>query len=242
MAPGGPVVAHPVTPVLRVVDLGRRPYAEVLEFQRELCQARIRGTLDEDVLLLVEHEPVVTLGRGWKPTSLPLPREELERRGTRVFEVERGGDVTWHGPGQLVGYPILDLEQHRADLHWYLRELESTLIDALATMGITAERNPGLTGVWTRGRKIASIGIHVKRWVTFHGFALNVVNDLTPFGLIVPCGIENVDMTSIARERGGTDGTLWPQTLQAVVTAFGRRFNRVPRASGTDRLAELVAP
>src|SRR6185312_11881532 len=109
-----------------------------------------------------------------------------------VAEVERGGDVTYHGPGQLVGYPILQLQEHRADLHWYLRQLEATLIAALGPLGITAERRVGLTGVWTAGRKIASIGIHVKQWVTFHGFALNVSTDLRGFDLIVPCGIHGV--------------------------------------------------
>ena len=119
---------------------------------------------------------MITLGRGTRATSLPLAPAELERRGVEVFEVERGGDVTFHGPGQLVGYPILDLRQHRQDLHWYLRQLEDALIEALGGLGIAADRNPGRTGVWTAGRKIASIGIHVKQWVTLHGFALNVTH------------------------------------------------------------------
>ena len=136
---------------LGLVDLGRRPYLEVLELQRELCRRRMSGDLDQDVLLLVEHEPVITLGRGLRPTSLPIPPAALERRGVAVVEVERGGDVTYHGPGQLVGYPILDLRRHREDLHWYLRQLEGVLILALDELGVRAERNPGLTGVWTSG-------------------------------------------------------------------------------------------
>lgn len=221
-----------VTPPLRVVDLGRRPYGEVLDLQRRLCRARLAGEVTDDLLLLVEHESVVTLGRGWQPASLPLPTAELERRGIAVFEIERGGDVTWHGPGQLVGYPILDLGGHRQDLHWYLRELEGALIDALAEVGVTAERRPGYTGVWTGGRKIASIGVHVKQWVTFHGFALNVVNDLSAFDLIVPCGIQDVVMTSVARESGsgGPTEALWTDTRQAVVRQVGRRFSRSPVA------------
>ena len=163
---------------LSVVDLGRRPYAEVLELQRELCRQRMAGERHDDLLLLVEHEPVVTLGRGTRASSLPLAPAELERRGVEVFEVERGGDVTYHGPGQLVGYPILDLREHREDLHWYLRRLEAGLIAALGRAGRPGGAEPGLTGVWTAGRKIASIGIHVKQWVTFHGFALNVSTDL----------------------------------------------------------------
>ncbi|MEP7327090.1 MAG: lipoyl(octanoyl) transferase LipB, partial [Gemmatimonadota bacterium] len=156
-----------MTAPLQVVDLGRRPYGEVLELQRDLCRRRVAGEVTEDLLLLVEHEPVITLGRGTRSSSLPLEPVELRRRGLDVFEVERGGDVTYHGPGQLVGYPIIDLQAHKPDLHWYLRTLEAVLIEALAELGIPAERRAGLTGVWTRGRKIASLGVHVKQWVTF---------------------------------------------------------------------------
>lgn len=183
------------------------------------------GERRQDLLLLVEHEPVVTLGRGTRATSLPLAPAELERRGLTVAEVERGGDVTYHGPGQLVGYPILDLREHREDLHWYLRQLEAALIAALDGLGVAAERSPGLTGVWTRGRKIASLGIHVKQWVTFHGFALNVTTDLRAFDVIVPCGIDGVVMTSVAAETGRSDAAaLWEETRAAVVRAFGRTF------------------
>ena len=210
---------------LRIEDLGRKPYAEVLELQRDLRRRRIEGTSSEDVLLLVEHPPVVTLGRGTRSSSLPLAPPELERRGVEVFEVERGGDVTFHGPGQLVGYPILDLRGHRQDLHWYLRSLEDVLIQALGRMGIEADRNPGLTGVWTAGRKIASIGVHVKQWVTLHGFALNVTNDLTPFDLIVPCGIRQVVMTSVAEELLRTDSeAVASEARELVVAAFGEVF------------------
>jgi lipoyl(octanoyl) transferase len=210
---------------LAVADLGRRAYGEVLDLQRALCRGRMAGERVDDLLLLVEHEPVVTLGRGTRASSLPLPPSALERRGIPVVEVERGGDVTYHGPGQLVGYPILQLREHREDLHWYLRRLEAALIAALARLGVPAERNPGLTGVWTRGRKIASLGIHVKQWVTFHGFALNVTTDLRAFDLIVPCGIDGVVMTSVATELKRTDGApLWAQTRAEVVAAFGEAF------------------
>lgn len=214
---------------LLVTDLGRRPYAEVLELQRQLCRARQAGEIREDVLLLVEHDPVITLGRGTRGTSLPISPVEIRARGVEVFEVERGGDVTFHGPGQLVGYPVLDLNQHRPDLHWYLRSLEQALIEALAALGIVATRRDGLTGVWTDGRKIASIGIHVKQWVTFHGFALNVSTDLDYFGLIVPCGIEGVTMTSIRRELGpGCALDVMAVTRLAVVQSLGRVFDRTP--------------
>jgi lipoate-protein ligase B len=214
---------------LLVQDLGLRPYAEVLELQRALAQRRLSGELKDDLLLLVEHEPVVTLGRGTQPRSLPLSAAELARRGVQQFEVERGGDVTFHGPGQLVGYPILDLRQHREDLHWYLRTLEDALIAGLDELGIEAGRNPGLTGVWTRGRKIGSIGIHVKQWVTFHGFALNVNTDLSYFELIVPCGIRDVVMTSVALELGRTDPmAIWRETRQAVVEGMAEAFGATP--------------
>jgi lipoyl(octanoyl) transferase len=210
---------------LEVRDLGRRPYAEALELQRELRRRRAEGELDHDVLLLTEHPPVVTLGRGTRTTSLPYPAVLLERRGAEVFEVERGGDVTFHGPGQLVGYPIVDLTGHRRDLHWYLRRLEDTLISAIERLGVPAGRTPGLTGVWTAGRKIASIGIHVKQWVTLHGFALNVTTDLSWFDLIVPCGIEQVVMTSLAEELLRDDHpALEREARQAVMEAFAEVF------------------
>jgi lipoyl(octanoyl) transferase len=210
---------------LEVRDVGRQPYAEALEVQRELRRRRAEGELDHDVLLLTEHPPVVTLGRGTRPTSLPYPTALLQRRGVEVFEVERGGDVTFHGPGQLVGYPIVDLSGHRRDLHWYLRRLEDSLISAVERLGVPGGRNPGLTGVWTAGRKIASIGIHVKQWVTLHGFALNVTTDLSWFDLIVPCGIEQVVMTSLAEELLRDDHpVLEREARQAVTEAFAELF------------------
>ena len=219
---------------LIVQDLGRRGYGEVLELQRALCRQRIAGEIDEDILLLVEHDPVVTLGRGTRAESLPLPQPELERRGIEVFEVERGGDVTFHGPGQLVGYPVVDLRQHREDLHWYLRRLEAGLISGLGRLGVAAGPNPGLTGVWTRGRKIASIGIHVKQWVTFHGFALNVSTDLSYFDLIVPCGIRNVIMTSVAVELGRADSAvLWEETRHAVIAGMAEALQLHPVETST---------
>ena len=205
---------------LEVVQAGIVAYGEALEWQRRLADDRIAGRLDHDVLLLLEHPPVVTLGRNSKEAHL------LSRTGVDVFEVERGGDVTFHGPGQLVGYPILDLRNYKEDLHWYLRTLEQALIDALGSLSIAAERNPGLTGVWTGGRKIASIGIHVKQWVTWHGFALNVATDLTAFERIVPCGIPGVVMTSVERETGRGKGEgLWQESVEAVVKGFENAFH-----------------
>ena len=207
-------------PVLEVVQAGLVPYAEALEWQRALAQARIDGRLENDLLLLLEHPAVVTLGRISDVGHL------LRRDGIDVFETERGGDVTFHGPGQLVGYPIIDLSRHKPDLHWYLRTLEQALIEALTGLGIPAERNAGYTGVWTRGRKIASIGIHVKQWVTWHGFALNVTTNLTEFERIVPCGIEGVEMTSIEWELGAGSGerSLKERSVAAVIRGFAQAF------------------
>ena len=208
---------------VRVVEAGRMPYHRALGWQRALAQARIDGRLEEDLLLLLEHPPVVTLGRTAQGAHVLRPE------GVDVVEVERGGDVTFHGPGQLVGYPIFDLRgrPYRQDLHWYLRTLEDALVVALAELGIPAERRAGFTGVWTGGkRKIASIGVHVKQWVTWHGFALNVTTDLSQFERIVPCGIEGVEMTSVERERGKGKGEteLWDEAVVAVMRGFERAF------------------
>lgn len=188
--------------LLLTANLGPVPYLEALELQRDLARRRIAGEIDEDILLLLEHPPVVTLGRTAKASHVVSSPDALRARGVEVHEVERGGDVTFHGPGQLVGYPIFDLKRHRRDLHWYLRRVEEALIVALANVGIEAERHAGYTGVWTQGRKIASIGVHARDWVTWHGFALNVLTDLSFFDLIVPCGIPQVQMTSVVRETG----------------------------------------
>jgi lipoyl(octanoyl) transferase len=227
---------------LAVADLGRVPYADALSLQRRLADDRLAGRLTTDTLLLVEHPPVVTLGRGTRDSSLPLDPEALRRRGIEVFEVERGGDVTYHGPGQLVGYPIFDLRQHREDLHWYLRQLEEALIVALGDFRIVAERNPGYTGVWTKGRKIASIGVHAKQWVTWHGFALNVTTELSAFDLIIPCGIPGVVMTSVARELGRQTPRrqdAQEQLAAAARVAVVRAFEKVFGFAAVERLAQI---
>jgi lipoyl(octanoyl) transferase len=217
---------------LEVIEAGRVPYADALDWQRGLADDRVAGRLDHDVLLLLEHPPVVTLGRNSRQAHV------LQADGVDVFEVERGGDVTYHGPGQLVGYPILDLGGYKRDLHWYLRTLEQALIEALALLDIPAERNPGFTGVWTRGRKIASIGIHVKQWVTWHGFALNVTTDLSYFDRIVPCGIQGVEMTSVEMALGiGSQepGVLWHESVGAVVKGFESAFGAIASPEGAAR-------
>ena len=179
----------------RTLRPGRLPYREALALQEALLEARPQD--DADVLVLLEHPPVITCGRGAKEENLLLPPEELARRGIELARIGRGGDVTYHGPGQLVGYPIVDLGIVDRDLHRYLRQLEEVLIVALATYGVRGERIVGKTGVWVDGEKIASIGVGVRRWVSWHGFALNLGDDLDGFSAIVPCGLPGVRMTSL---------------------------------------------
>jgi lipoyl(octanoyl) transferase len=236
---------------LLVVDLGRRPYAPALALQRAAARARIAGTLDQDLLLLLEHPPVVTLGRGTKPSSLPLAPDAIRARGVEVHEIDRGGDVTFHGPGQLVGYPIVDLTRHRKDLHWYLRQVEEALIVGVAALGVRGTRSTGYTGVWVEDgrapgdasparRKLASIGVHARDWVTWHGFALNVTHEpLRFFDLIVPCGIPGVDMTSVARELD-RDVAL-AEVGPAVARGFARVFDLEAVAMEPDALEARLA-
>lgn len=212
---------------LWVVRLGRMGYAEALELQRHVARDRITGVIPQDVLLLVEHPPVVTLGRSTKQKNVISSPELLASKGVELFDVERGGDVTFHGPGQLVGYPIIDLKRHKQDLHWFLRQVEGALIQTLAEYEIPGERSTGFTGVWTNGRKIASIGVHARDWVTWHGFALNVTTDLSYFDFIVPCGIDGVTMTSIEKELSerGKSAPSMRDVEDACARAFGNLFN-----------------
>lgn len=225
---------------LWTVPLGRMPYAQALELQRNVARDRISGVIPQDVLLLVEHPPVVTLGRSSKENNLMASPAFLAEHGIELFEVERGGDVTFHGPGQLVGYPIIDLKRHRQDLHWYLRQLEQALINALAKYGIAGERNSGYTGVWTAGRKIVSIGVHARDWVTWHGFALNVTTDLSYFDLIVPCGISGVVMTSISEETGAAEISS-DDVASTVSNTFAEAFRLEPVITPLATLLENAA-
>lgn len=179
-----------MTRPLAVVDLGRMRYADALTIQHKLVDEHKRGA-GVDTLLFVEHPHVVTMGRNGKQQHLLASQIILERTGIEFFETDRGGDVTYHGPGQIVGYPILDLREWRRDVRAYFQGVEQSLIDALAHFGIAAERiaEPGCEGVWVTGAKIAAIGIHISRWITSHGFALNVSTDLSYFKYIVPCGL-----------------------------------------------------
>ncbi|RLE10183.1 lipoyl(octanoyl) transferase [Candidatus Aerophobetes bacterium] len=179
---------------LKVIDLGLREYGQVWDLQKDLLKKRISGEA-MDTLILVEHPPVITLGRGASEEDILVSPEYLARRKIPLFRVERGGKATFHGPGQLVAYPIIALL--KKDVHRYLRDLEETLIRLLARLGVEGRRKRGYTGVWVGEKKIASIGIGVKRWVSFHGLALNVNTDLSYFSLIFPCGMDGRQITSL---------------------------------------------
>ena len=181
----------------RVIDLGLKDYRETLELQHQLVEKKHKENLPE-ILLLVEHNPVITLGRSSHPENILLDREQLEQLKIQLHYIERGGDVTYHGPGQLVAYPIFDLNNYKQDTHLFLRQLEEVIIKTVGSYDLKAERIKGLTGVWVDGKKVASIGVAAKKWITFHGLALNVNTDLKYFSYIHPCGMLDKEVTSIA--------------------------------------------
>jgi lipoyl(octanoyl) transferase len=186
---------------IQVIRRGTVPYAEAWELQRRL-QARRQNEEIGDLLLLLEHPPVYTRGRRSQPGELPMGESWYEAQGIEVHDTDRGGLVTYHGPGQLVVYPIVQLRGYGGDVHEYVRGLERTMTGALGKAGVRAGTIEGLTGVWVGTRKIGSIGLHVSRGVTTHGLAINVNNDLQPFEWVVPCGLDGVSMTSLSRELG----------------------------------------
>ena len=217
-----PDVARP----LRVERPGRVAYAEARELQQQLVARRRTGAIP-DTLLLLEHPHVITLGTSSSRDHILIDEEQGRLLGIDVFDTGRGGDVTYHGPGQLVGYPILDLKPDRCDLHRYVRDLEEVLIEAVGSFGITAARKAGLTGVWAGDEKIAAIGVRVSSgWITSHGFALNVSTDLAFFDSIVPCGITEYGVTSMERHLGSAPAI--DDVCDAVTTAFSQVFDAVP--------------
>ena len=218
----------PNLPALEVRSLGLIPYGSALETQSSLVTARQTGKV-RDQLLLLEHPAVITVGVSGRShrNHVLASSAELGDRGIELLDVPRGGDVTYHGPGQLVGYPIIDLKPDRCDAHRYVRDLEEVLIRTAATFGVVAGRVAGLTGVWVGNDKLAAIGVRLSRWVTSHGFALNVAPDLDQFRLIVPCGLAGRGVTSLEQ----LTGSVPPRSdLEAVVAAeFARVFDRRPR-------------
>ncbi|HEX9763755.1 MAG TPA: lipoyl(octanoyl) transferase LipB [Candidatus Acidoferrales bacterium] len=272
------------------MDWGLEPYGRILALQQELVSARKAGRIP-DVLLMGEHTPVITLGRNARRENLLLPEAELQRRGVEVHETDRGGDVTYHGPGQLVGYPILDLAGLRKDVVWYVRSLEEVLIRAGSSFGIDAtrkttpsalpaevpqsgtkagaaqQRHPLYTGVWVGDEKLAAIGVHLSRWVTSHGFALNVTTNLSHFDFIVPCGLRDKGVTSLAKLLGQSpnapsppapaggnherhpvagatglgEGELMRSAKKATVQTFAEVFNYEMRATDLETLEGTLA-
>jgi lipoyl(octanoyl) transferase len=220
---------------LDVRRLGRVGYAESLALQAQLVEDR-KAERIADTLLLLEHDPVFTLGRNARSEHVLVPRDLLQDRGFDVFEVGRGGDVTYHGPGQVVGYPILDLAPDRCDVHRYVRDLEEVMIRTCGDYGVAAGRIPGLTGTWIGDRKVGAIGVRLSRWVTSHGFALNVSTDLAPFGLIVPCGIAGHGVATLEQAAGR------PVTLAEVLTRIEEHFASVFGADVVTPVTRTLAP
>jgi lipoate-protein ligase B len=206
--------------ILRTLCPGRLSFRDGLQLQQDLLEKRRQGSAE--VLVLLEHAPVITMGRASRPEHLLCSTAELASRGIDCLPVSRGGDVTFHGPGQLVGYPILSLDLVNRDLHRYLRCLETVLIDTLTAFDLPASRHPLYTGVWVNGRKIASIGVAVRHWVSWHGFALNINTDLDDFAAIVPCGLPDIRMTSMAQQLGGPVATtpVSEQLIRSFATTF----------------------
>jgi lipoate-protein ligase B len=217
---------------LEVLELGRVPYREAWDLQHRLFERRAAGEIP-DTLLLLEHPPTITLGRVGKREHLLASGEELAKRGLEVLEIDRGGDITYHGPGQSVTYPILDLTTLLPDLNRYVRALEETMMRVLLDYGLESERVAGMSGVWVRGAKVGAVGIRVKDWITMHGFALNVNTDLSGFGLIVPCGLHGRPITSLAQLLGRPVdlAEVRVRTVSALTAVFGfepRSGNSVP--------------
>lgn len=211
---------------LEIIRWGRVRYGEALARMEARLAARMAGEVP-DALFLLEHEPVLTLGRRAKPENILAAPEALEARGIEVFETERGGDVTYHGPGQIVGYPVLDLSPERQDVRRYVSDLEQVMIDVAAGYGLDAGRVEGLNGTWIAGqRKIGAIGVRISRWCTSHGFAFNVSSSLDAFGLIVPCGIRDKGVTSLSAELGRIVSV--EEALTRIEEAFVKRFGGRP--------------
>lgn len=206
----------------QLYDLGIVPYADALELQRKLHAQRVAGAIP-DTLLLLEHPPVITLGKAFHPEHLRYAREFYAQHGIELHPTDRGGDVTCHNPGQLVGYPIFDVSLHGRDLHKFLRDIEQAIIDALREFSVEAHREVGYTGVWVGDAKIAAIGVKVTKWVSMHGFALNVNNDLRLFQTIVPCGITDRPVTSLQQALGRA------VPMERVKNAVARAFEQVFR-------------
>src|SRR5712664_3805922 len=232
---------RPVLNNCLIVDLGLLGYAEAYALQKRVVAARKAGTL-EDVLLLCEHPPVITLGRSGKRENLLASEHVLRQKGVEFHATDRGGDITYHGPGQIVGYPILNLGAIRRDVVWYVRMLEEAMIRATAELGVAAERVAGMTGVWVKSEnrveKLAAIGVHISRWVTSHGFAYNVSTDLRNFDLIVPCGIADRKATSLEKLLSRKVDS--PEVTARLIAHFAEVFGMEIQAAAPEHLLEIL--
>ncbi len=224
--------------MITAVNIGRTRYADAWELQKKLFEMRRYGLVG-DMFLLTEHEHVYTFGKGGDENHLLASEDELKRNGTEVFHIDRGGDVTYHGPGQIVGYPILDLNNYFADIHRYLRCLEEVIIQTLLEYGVEGEREEGLTGVWVKGEKIAAVGVKISRWITMHGFAFNVNTDLSYFDRIIPCGIFHKGVTSLERVLGREVPI--EEVQSKLVEEFGHVFGCKIQSLSSDELMKSPA-
>jgi lipoate-protein ligase B len=219
---------------LNVIDLGIRDYKEVWDIQKAIHRKRVEGQI-QDTVLLVEHNHVITMGKSGKEKNILIPFKLLEQKGIAYYEIERGGDVTYHGPGQLVGYPIFNIKDHLIGIKPFIEKLEAIIIQALADFDIEGKMRNKMIGVWTEHGKICSVGVAVKRWVSYHGFALNVNTDLSFFDLIVPCGLQDVKMTTMQSIAGREVPV--SDVKNTVIEKFGAVFNNKPKMRC---LAEII--
>jgi len=226
-----------------VCDLGHQSYAETYAIQLALAE-RVKAAVLAGVLLFVEHDPVLTLGASFHEESLLYSSDQYRAKGIDVVRTDRGGDVTYHGPKQLVIYPIFDVSHHGRDLHKWLRDLEETMIEVLAGLGLEGYRFPPNTGTWVKGKKVAAIGVKISRWVSIHGIALNCDNDLSPFGMIVPCGIRGHGVTSLSKEAGRriTIEEAKPIVVRAFEKVFGLTFEPAELREIMDERPQAAPP
>jgi len=205
---------------VRIIQFEIESYTKICDLQRQLQQQVIEKRSDS-YLILTQHHPVITLGKSGTHENLLLSKEELDKKKIQFYEIDRGGDITYHGPGQLVGYPIMNLDHFKKDIHWYLRNLEQIIIDTLQEFALQARRIEGFTGVWIGNKKICAMGIKTTKWVTMHGFALNINTDLTAFQSIIPCGIQHKSITSLSEEVGNII------SIEEVIKILLQKFSKI---------------
>lgn len=230
--------SDPLNKKCLVVEAGLIEYAKALDLQKKILQAKKKRWMEEDVLILLEHPPTITIGRKGSSSEILVDKAKLKKRGISVYQIGRGGKVTYHGPGQLVGYPLLNLTHYGKDLHLYLRNLEEVIIRTLKDFAILAQRRRGLTGVWVKNKKIASLGVEVKSWISLHGFALNVNCDLSYFDLIQPCGMQPEVMISMAIALGSQ--VKIKEVSSRLVSHFGEIFLTSPQKITLEELERIT--